>query len=60
MPPVERLFDLPDLLDPELPDLRLAPFAKIELTDRGASEMAPAAFREHGHPGLDVGAGLEV
>ena len=57
---VQRLRYLPDLLDAELPHLRLAALGKVELFDRGAGEVAPAALREHGRLGLDVGAGLEV
>ena len=57
---VQRLGDLPDLLDAELPDLRLAVLAEVELADRGAGQVAPAALGEHGRLRLDVGAGLEV
>ncbi len=57
---VERLGDLPDLLDAELPDLRLAALRQVELLDRGAGQVTPAALGEHGRLRLDVGAGLEV
>ena len=57
---VERLRDLPDLLDAELPDLRLAVLGEVELLDRGAGQVAPAALGEHRRLRLDVGAGLEV
>ena len=57
---VERLLDLPDLLDPELPDLGLAALGEVELADRGAGEVAPAALGEHRGLRLDVGARLEV
>ena len=58
--PVERFADLPDLLHPELPDLRLAVLGEVELRDRDAREVAPVAVGQHGHFRLDVGAGLEV
>ena len=58
--PVERLLDLPELLDPELPYLRLAVLGQPELLDRRPGEVAPAALGQHRHPGGDVGAGLEV
>ena len=57
---VERLRDLPDLLDAELPGLRLLALAEVELADGGAGEVAPAALGEHGGLRLDVGARLEV
>ena len=57
---IKRLGDLPDLLDAELPDLRLAVLAELELLDRGAGQMPPAPLREHRHLRLDVGARLEV
>jgi len=57
---IERLGDLPDLLDAELPDLRLAVGAEVELADRGPPSDAPAALCEHREAGLDVGPGLEV
>ena len=57
---VQRLGDLPDLLDAELPDLGLAPLAEVELADRGAGQVAPAALGQDGRLGGDVGAGLEV
>ena len=52
--------DLPDLLDPERPHLRLAAGGEIELADRGAGQMAPGALGQHGGLGGDVGARLEV
>jgi hypothetical protein len=58
--PVQRLGDLPHFLDPELPGLRLAVAAEVELADRRAGQVAPAALGEHRGLGLDVGAGLEV
>ncbi len=57
---VERLGDLPDLLDAELPHLRLAALGEVELADRGAGQVTPATLGEHGRVRLDVGAGLEV
>ncbi len=57
---VERLGDLPDLLDAELPDLRLAILGEVELADRGAGQVPPAALGEHRRLRLDVGARLEV
>jgi hypothetical protein len=57
---VERLRDLPHLLDAELPDLWLAVLAEAELLDRDAGQMAPAALRQHCDLGLDVGPRLEV
>ena len=53
-------FDLPDLFDAELPDLRLAPLVELELAHGGVGEVAPAALGQHGRLGGDVGAGLEV
>src|SRR5919197_2707749 len=41
--PVERLLDLPDLLDAEIPLLRVAA-AEVEVTDRGAREVALGAL----------------
>src|SRR5258706_16188545 len=52
--PIERLGDLPDLLYAELPDLRLAVRGEVELPDRGAGQMAPAAPREDRRRALDV------
>jgi hypothetical protein len=57
---VQRLGDLPDLLDPELPDLRLAVLGEAELLDRRAGQVAPAALGQDGGLRLDVRAGLEV
>ena len=56
---VQRLLDLPDLLDAERPDLRVRG-GEPELLERGAREMAPAALGEHGRAGHHVRAGLEV
>src|SRR6185312_10732862 len=56
---VQWPFDLPDLLDPELPHLGLAAVAEVELLDGGAGEVAPAALGEDRDAGLDVGAGLD-
>src|SRR6185312_5381011 len=57
---VQWPFDLPHLLDAELPHLGLAAVAEVELLDGGAGEVAPAALGEHGDARLDVGSGLEV
>ena len=57
---VKRPWDLPDLLDAELPDLRLAPVGEVKLLDRRAREVAPAALGEDGRARLDVGPRLEV
>ena len=57
---VERLGDLPHLLDAELPHLRLAALGEVELLDRRAGDVSPAALGEHRRLRLDVGAGLEV
>ncbi len=57
---VERLGDLPHLLHAELPDLGLAALGQVELLDRGAGQMAPAALGQHRGLRLDVGPGLEV
>src|SRR5262249_17770674 len=57
---VQRLWDLPDLLDAQLPHLRLPRVAQLELLHRAAGQMAPAASRQHRPLSLDVGAGLEV
>ncbi len=56
---VERLLDLPHLLDPELPLLRVLR-AEVEMPDRGAGEVALGALAEHGGLADQVGAGLEV
>ena len=47
--PVERLLDLPYLLDAELPHLGLAVLGQPELLDRRAGEVAPAALGQHRH-----------
>ena len=57
---VQRLGDLPDLLDAELPHLRFAAVAEVELLDRSAGDVPPAALGQHGRLRLDVGARLEV
>ena len=56
---VERLVDLPDLLDAERPDLRVGA-GEAERLDRGAGQVAPAALGQHGRLRDDVRAGLEV
>ena len=56
---VERLLDLPHLLDAERPHLRVLG-REAEALERGAGQVAPAALGEHGRLGGDVGAGLEV
>jgi len=56
---LQRPRDLPDLLHPELPHLRLGA-AKREVVERDAGEVALRALREHGDLRDDVGAGLEV
>ena len=58
--PVQRLGNLPHLLDPELPHLRLAALGQPELLDRHAGQVAPAPFGQDGDLGLDVSPGLEV
>ncbi len=58
--PVERLRDLPDLLHPELPDLRVGALAQVEVVHRGVGEVADRALGQHRRLGDDVGAGLEV
>ena len=50
---VERLRDAPDLLDAELPDLRLAS-VKPEPVERGKREVTRRALGEHRHPRDDV------
>ena len=57
---IQRLGDLPDLLDPELPDLGLGARGQVELADRGTGEVAPAALGQHRELRGDVRAGLEV
>ena len=56
---LERLRDLPDLLDAELPDLRLVA-AQVEAVDRDAGEMALRPLGEDGDLRDEVGARLEV
>ncbi len=56
---VERLLDLPDLLDTELPLLRVLG-AEVEVADRRAGEVALRALGEHGGLRDQVGARLEV
>ena len=56
---VERLLDLPHLLDAELPLLRVLG-AEVEVADRRAGEMALRALGEHGGLRDQVGARLEV
>src|SRR5204863_3940649 len=57
--PVERLLDLPDLLHAQLPALRIRA-AQIEVVERRAGEVPDRALREHGRPGDEIGARLEV
>ena len=57
--PVERLLDLPDLLDPELPAHRVGA-VHVEVVVGGVGEVADRALGEDGRLGDDVGAGLEV
>ncbi len=57
---IERLGDLPDLLDTELPNLRFAPIGQVELLDGGACEMSPAPLSEHGGVGLYVRSGSKL
>ena len=56
---VERLLDLPDLLHPELPLLRVLG-ADFEVADRRAREVAGGALGQHGGLRDQVRAGLEV
>ena len=56
---LQRLLDLPDLLDAERPDLRVVA-RQAEPLLRGAGQVAPAALGEHGRLGHHVRAGLEV
>src|SRR6202000_483867 len=56
---VERLGNLPDLLHPELPRLRVGP-VDVEVVERGVGEVADRALGEDGRLGAHVGAGLEV
>ena len=55
---VERLLDLPDLLDAERPHLRLR--LQAEAVERDAGEMSLRPLGEDRHTRLDVRAGLEV
>ena len=57
--PVERPRHLPDLLDPERPDLRVLA-DEPEALDRRTGEMALRSLAEHGDPRDDVRARLEV
>jgi hypothetical protein len=57
---VQRFRDLPDLLDAEFPNLRLATFGEAELADRRAGQRPPRALRENRHLRSDVGAGGEA
>src|SRR5262249_36506522 len=57
--PVERFGDLPDLLDRELPHLRLLA-AEREPVERDAREMPLRPLGENGDFRHQVGAGLEV
>ncbi len=56
---VERLLDLPHLLDPELP-LRRVLARHVEVADRGAGQVALGPLGEHRCPSDQVRAGLEV
>ena len=56
---VERLGDLPDLLHPERPDLRVLAL-EGEAVERDAGQVALRPFGEHGHARVNIGAGLEV
>jgi hypothetical protein len=55
---VERLGNLPDLLDTERPDLRAR--LKAEAVEGDSGEVALRALGEDRHARGDVGAGLEV
>ncbi|CAB4343053.1 unannotated protein [freshwater metagenome] len=57
---IERLGDLPNLFHAELPNLRLATFAKIKLADCRAGEAAPASLGEDRYLRGYVGAWLKV
>src|SRR5436309_6116060 len=57
---VQWLWNLPDLLDSERPDLGLAPVGQVELLDRGARQVAPGPLGEHGRLSGDVRSRLEV
>src|SRR4029077_13332337 len=56
---VERLGDLPDLLHPERPDLRVVAL-KGEAVERDAGEVALRPLGQHGHARVNIRAGLEV
>jgi len=55
----QRLRDLPDFLDADLPDLRLVA-AQPEVVERDTGEMALRSFGEHRHLRDEIGARLEV
>ncbi len=57
--PVERLRDLPDLLHPELPGLRVGA-VHVEVVVGGVGEVADRSLGEDGRLCDHVGAGLEV
>jgi len=57
--PVQRLLDLPELLDAELPLLRIVG-AELEVADGGPRQVTLRPLREDGGLGDHVGAGLEV
>ena len=57
---VERPRDLPHLLHAELPHLRRRVTAETEVVERDVGEVSLRAFGEHGHPGDEVTARLEV
>ncbi len=57
--PAERLRDAPDLLDPELPDLRFRA-VEAEVVERRSREVARRALGQHRHLRNDVRARLEV
>ncbi len=58
--PVERPRDLPHFLHAELPHLRRGIAAQPEVIERDAGDVPIRALREHGHPGNEVTARLEV
>src|SRR5262249_13705517 len=57
--PVERLLDLPDLLDAQLPALRVRS-TQVEVVERRARQVPDRALGEHGRPSDQIGARLEV
>jgi hypothetical protein len=57
--PPQRPGDLPHLLDPERPDLRVLAL-QAEPVERDTGQMALRALAEDRDPGGDVRAGLEV